>query len=43
MYYNTTAMARFEGQLTLRGLSQLCSLHFIVFEETLYDFFVAIM
>lgn len=35
MYYNTTAMARFEGQSTLRGLSQLCSLHFSVHRNTL--------
>lgn len=43
MYYNTTAMARFEGQSTLRGLSQLCSLHFSVHRNTLSFFYVAIM
>lgn len=34
MYYNTTAMARFEGQSALRGPSQLCSLHFSVHRNT---------
>lgn len=43
MYYNTTAMARFEGQWRrLRGPSQLCSLHFKCSQEHIV-FFVAIM
>lgn len=44
MYYNTTAMARFEGQWRrLRGPSQLCSLHFKCSQEHIVVIFVAIM